>query len=52
MLSICGVYWNVFLLFSRDDTPHVPDEKLGDETVLEIIKKLTNLIRHVFPGTK
>ncbi|KAM3829827.1 acid sphingomyelinase-like phosphodiesterase 3b isoform 2-T2 [Vipera latastei] len=36
----------------RDDTPHVPDEKLGDETVLEIIKKLTNLIRQVFPDTQ
>ncbi|KAM6428755.1 acid sphingomyelinase-like phosphodiesterase 3b [Liasis olivaceus] len=41
-----------FILWTGDDTPHVPDEKLGDETVLEIIEKLTNLIRDVFPDTQ
>ncbi|XP_008120933.2 acid sphingomyelinase-like phosphodiesterase 3b isoform X2 [Anolis carolinensis] len=41
-----------FILWTGDDTPHVPDEKLGEESVLGIIKKLTNLIKHVFPGTQ
>ncbi|EPY89180.1 acid sphingomyelinase-like phosphodiesterase 3b precursor [Camelus ferus] len=37
-------------LFFSDDTPHVPDEKLGEEAVLEIVARLTELIREVFPG--
>uniref|UniRef100_H9GPH0 Acid sphingomyelinase-like phosphodiesterase n=1 Tax=Anolis carolinensis TaxID=28377 RepID=H9GPH0_ANOCA len=41
-----------FILWTGDDTPHVPDEKLGEESVLWIIEKLTNLIKHVFPGTQ
>ncbi|XP_061452609.1 acid sphingomyelinase-like phosphodiesterase 3b [Rhineura floridana] len=41
-----------FILWTGDDTPHVPDEKLGEDTVLEIIGKLTNLIKQVFPETQ
>ncbi|XP_032084316.1 acid sphingomyelinase-like phosphodiesterase 3b [Thamnophis elegans] len=41
-----------FILWTGDDTPHVPDEKLGEKIVLEIIEKLTNLIRDVFPDTQ
>ncbi|XP_038613908.1 acid sphingomyelinase-like phosphodiesterase 3b [Tachyglossus aculeatus] len=41
-----------FILWTGDDTPHVPDEKLGEEAVLKIVENLTNLIREVFPGTK
>uniref|UniRef100_A0A8D0B2A7 Sphingomyelin phosphodiesterase acid like 3B n=1 Tax=Salvator merianae TaxID=96440 RepID=A0A8D0B2A7_SALMN len=39
-----------FILWTGDDTPHVPNERLGEEVVLEIIGNLTNLIKHVFPG--
>ncbi|NXJ85061.1 ASM3B phosphodiesterase, partial [Trogon melanurus] len=35
-----------------DDTPHVPNEKLGEEKVLHIIENLTSLIKDTFPGTK
>ncbi|NWW74389.1 ASM3B phosphodiesterase, partial [Climacteris rufus] len=35
-----------------DDTPHVPDEQLGEEKVLHIIANLTSLIKETFPGTK
>ncbi|KFW97060.1 Acid sphingomyelinase-like phosphodiesterase 3b, partial [Phalacrocorax carbo] len=35
-----------------DDTPHVPNEKLGEEKVLYIIKNLTTLIKEAFPDTK
>ncbi|XP_063810636.1 acid sphingomyelinase-like phosphodiesterase 3b isoform X2 [Pseudophryne corroboree] len=38
--------------FCRDDTPHVPNEQLGEKAVLEIVEWLTNLIMHVFPTTK
>ncbi|XP_044290900.1 acid sphingomyelinase-like phosphodiesterase 3b isoform X2 [Varanus komodoensis] len=41
-----------FILWTGDDTPHVPNEKLGEEAVLEIIEKLTNLIKRVFPDTQ
>ncbi|EMP29936.1 Acid sphingomyelinase-like phosphodiesterase 3b [Chelonia mydas] len=39
-----------FILWTGDDTPHVPNEKLGEEVVLEIIANLTALIKQVFPG--
>uniref|UniRef100_A0A2K5Q8J9 Sphingomyelin phosphodiesterase acid like 3B n=1 Tax=Cebus imitator TaxID=2715852 RepID=A0A2K5Q8J9_CEBIM len=39
-----------FILWTGDDTPHVPDEKLGEAAVLEIVERLTKLIREVFPG--
>ncbi|CAM5168384.1 unnamed protein product [Eretmochelys imbricata] len=41
-----------FILWTGDDTPHVPNEKLGEEAVLEIIANLTALIKRAFPGTK
>ncbi|KAF2984855.1 hypothetical protein EK904_003100 [Melospiza melodia maxima] len=37
---------------SIDDTPHVPNEQLGEEKVLHIIANLTSLITETFPGTK
>uniref|UniRef100_A0A2K5Q8F0 Acid sphingomyelinase-like phosphodiesterase 3b n=1 Tax=Cebus imitator TaxID=2715852 RepID=A0A2K5Q8F0_CEBIM len=40
-----------FILWTGDDTPHVPDEKLGEAAVLEIVERLTKLIREVFPDT-
>ncbi|KAM4871807.1 acid sphingomyelinase-like phosphodiesterase 3b [Thomomys bottae] len=41
-----------FILWTGDDTPHVPNESLGEEAVLEIVRRLTTLIREVFPNTK
>ncbi|XP_074411838.1 acid sphingomyelinase-like phosphodiesterase 3b isoform X1 [Zonotrichia albicollis] len=41
-----------FVLWTGDDTPHVPNEQLGEEKVLHIIANLTSLIRETFPGTK
>ncbi|KAJ6663536.1 hypothetical protein lerEdw1_009615 [Lerista edwardsae] len=41
-----------FILWTGDDTPHVPDEKLSEELVLVIIRQLTTLIQQVFPGTQ
>ncbi|XP_067867711.1 acid sphingomyelinase-like phosphodiesterase 3b isoform X2 [Heterodontus francisci] len=41
-----------FILWTGDDTPHVADEKLGEDAVLWIIGNLTHLIQEVFPGTK
>ncbi|XP_063810634.1 acid sphingomyelinase-like phosphodiesterase 3b isoform X1 [Pseudophryne corroboree] len=41
-----------FILWTGDDTPHVPNEQLGEKAVLEIVEWLTNLIMHVFPTTK
>jgi hypothetical protein len=38
------------VVFFSDDTPHVADERLGEAAVLEIVERLTNLIREVFPG--
>ncbi|KFQ21922.1 Acid sphingomyelinase-like phosphodiesterase 3b, partial [Merops nubicus] len=35
-----------------DDTPHVPNEKLGEEKVLYIIENLTSLIQETFPDTR
>ncbi|NWQ67717.1 ASM3B phosphodiesterase, partial [Neopipo cinnamomea] len=41
-----------FVLWTGDDTPHVPSEQLGEEKVLHIIANLTSLIKETFPGTK
>uniref|UniRef100_A0A2K6DEU1 Acid sphingomyelinase-like phosphodiesterase n=1 Tax=Macaca nemestrina TaxID=9545 RepID=A0A2K6DEU1_MACNE len=41
-----------FILWTGDDMPHVPDEKLGEPAVLEIVECLTQLIREVFLDTK
>ncbi|XP_032375475.1 acid sphingomyelinase-like phosphodiesterase 3b isoform X1 [Etheostoma spectabile] len=41
-----------FILWTGDETPHVPDEDLGEEAVLHIISSLTHIINQVFPNTK
>ncbi|KAJ8340866.1 hypothetical protein SKAU_G00331570 [Synaphobranchus kaupii] len=41
-----------FIVWTGDDTPHVPNERLGEEAVLSIIGKLTHIIKLVFPDTK
>ncbi|XP_077431556.1 acid sphingomyelinase-like phosphodiesterase 3b [Vanacampus margaritifer] len=41
-----------FIVWTGDDTPHVPDQNLGKETVLRIIGNLTDIIKEVFPTTK
>nr|KAF6380400.1 sphingomyelin phosphodiesterase acid like 3B [Myotis myotis] len=41
-----------FIFWTGDDTPHVPNERLGEAAVLKIVGRLTNLIREVFPDTK
>lgn len=41
--------WNT-PFFDRDDTPHVPNEDLGERAVLDIIGNLTQIINQVFPG--
>ncbi|XP_076993636.1 acid sphingomyelinase-like phosphodiesterase 3b [Tamandua tetradactyla] len=41
-----------FILWTGDDTPHVPNERLGEAAVLGIVERLTKLIREVFPDTK
>ncbi|XP_070260600.1 acid sphingomyelinase-like phosphodiesterase 3b isoform X1 [Myotis yumanensis] len=41
-----------FIFWTGDDTPHVPNERLGEAAVLKIVERLTNLIREVFPDTK
>ncbi|KAL6109768.1 smpdl3b [Pungitius sinensis] len=41
-----------FIVWTGDDTPHVPNEDLGEEAVLHIISNLTNIINQLFPNTK
>ncbi|XP_020365048.1 acid sphingomyelinase-like phosphodiesterase 3b [Oncorhynchus kisutch] len=41
-----------FIVWTGDDTPHVPNEDLGEEEVLSIISNLTHIIKLVFPSTK
>ncbi|XP_069827684.1 acid sphingomyelinase-like phosphodiesterase 3b [Dendropsophus ebraccatus] len=41
-----------FILWTGDDTPHVPNEKLGEKAVLDIVEWLTTRIVEVFPTTK
>ncbi|XP_041096408.1 acid sphingomyelinase-like phosphodiesterase 3b [Polyodon spathula] len=41
-----------FILWTGDDTPHVPNEELGEEKVLDIIANLTHILQEVFPDTK
>ncbi|XP_047454340.1 acid sphingomyelinase-like phosphodiesterase 3b [Mugil cephalus] len=41
-----------FIVWTGDDTPHVPNEDLGEEAVLSIVGNLTHIIKAVFPGTK
>lgn len=37
-------------LLHRDDTPHVPNEDLGEEKVVGIIANLTHIIKTLFPS--
>ncbi|KAM4567779.1 acid sphingomyelinase-like phosphodiesterase 3b [Fundulus diaphanus] len=41
-----------FIVWTGDDTPHVPNEDLGEEAVINIIGNLTEIITMVFPHTK
>ncbi|KAI2655756.1 Acid sphingomyelinase-like phosphodiesterase 3b [Labeo rohita] len=41
-----------FIIWTGDDTPHVPNEQLGVEPVLRIIGNLTHIIKTTFPKTK
>ncbi|KAK7887270.1 hypothetical protein WMY93_026891 [Mugilogobius chulae] len=41
-----------FIIWTGDDTPHVPNDQLGEEAVLGIINNLTYIINKVFPNTK
>ncbi|XP_043300643.1 acid sphingomyelinase-like phosphodiesterase 3b isoform X1 [Cervus canadensis] len=41
-----------FILWTGDDTPHVPNERLSEVAVLQIVEQLTQLIREAFPDTK
>lgn len=41
-----------FIVWTGDDTPHVPNEDLGEDAVLHIISNLTHIIHQVFPATK
>lgn len=41
-----------FIVWTGDDTPHVPNEDLGEKSVLQIIGNLTAIIKLVFPSTK
>ncbi|XP_051263706.1 acid sphingomyelinase-like phosphodiesterase 3b [Dicentrarchus labrax] len=41
-----------FIVWTGDDTPHVPNEDLGEVAVLNIIRNLTHIITQVFPDTK
>ncbi|KAM4601480.1 acid sphingomyelinase-like phosphodiesterase 3b [Polymixia lowei] len=41
-----------FIVWTGDDTPHVPNEDMKEQKVIEIISTLTNAIKNVFPGTK
>lgn len=41
-----------FIVWTGDDTPHVPNEDLGEEAVVNIIRNLTQIIKEVFPNTK
>ncbi|CAH1253575.1 SMPDL3B [Branchiostoma lanceolatum] len=38
-----------FILWTGDDTPHVPNEELGQQVVINIIGNLTSLLKEVFP---
>lgn len=40
---------STLFFFLSDDTPHVPNEDLGEQAVLTIISNLTYIIHQVFP---
>uniref|UniRef100_A0A665TG96 Sphingomyelin phosphodiesterase acid like 3B n=1 Tax=Echeneis naucrates TaxID=173247 RepID=A0A665TG96_ECHNA len=39
-----------FIVWTGDDTPHIPNEDLGENAVLSIVGNLTHIIQQVFPG--
>ncbi|KAJ8405103.1 hypothetical protein AAFF_G00330240 [Aldrovandia affinis] len=41
-----------FILWTGDNTHHVPNEQLSEEAVIRIIGNLTEIIKQVFPDTK
>ncbi|XP_039973142.1 acid sphingomyelinase-like phosphodiesterase 3b isoform X2 [Xiphias gladius] len=41
-----------FIVWTGDDTPHIPNESLTEDEVLHIISNLTQIIKQVFPKTK
>ncbi|XP_043560025.1 acid sphingomyelinase-like phosphodiesterase 3b [Chiloscyllium plagiosum] len=41
-----------FIIWTGDDTPHIPNEQLSEEAVLRIIGNVSQLIQQVFPDTK
>ncbi|KAM9723193.1 acid sphingomyelinase-like phosphodiesterase 3b [Menidia menidia] len=41
-----------FIVWTGDDTPHVPNEDLGEEAVVNIVGNLSHLLTEVFPDTK
>uniref|UniRef100_UPI0037E7C18B acid sphingomyelinase-like phosphodiesterase 3b n=1 Tax=Semicossyphus pulcher TaxID=241346 RepID=UPI0037E7C18B len=41
-----------FIVWTGDDTPHIPNGDLGEEAVLNIIGNLTQILNQVFPTTK
>ncbi|XP_053288213.1 acid sphingomyelinase-like phosphodiesterase 3b isoform X1 [Pleuronectes platessa] len=41
-----------FIVWTGDNTPHVPDKDMGEERVLYIMNNLTHIIKQVFPHTK
>nr|XP_006821102.1 PREDICTED: acid sphingomyelinase-like phosphodiesterase 3b-like [Saccoglossus kowalevskii] len=40
-----------FIIWTGDDTPHVPNENLNTDKVLDMIWNLTSLLMEVFPDT-
>nr|XP_019948311.1 PREDICTED: acid sphingomyelinase-like phosphodiesterase 3b isoform X1 [Paralichthys olivaceus] len=41
-----------FIVWTGDNTPHVPNKYLDEKKVLHIISRLTHIIKQVFPHTK
>ncbi|XP_061573231.1 acid sphingomyelinase-like phosphodiesterase 3b [Cololabis saira] len=41
-----------FIVWTGDDTPHVPNEDLGEDAVVNMVSNLTQIITEVFPFTK
>ncbi|XP_002737983.1 acid sphingomyelinase-like phosphodiesterase 3b [Saccoglossus kowalevskii] len=40
-----------FIIWTGDDTPHVPDDNLSTDKVIDIITNVTTLLSETFPGT-
>ncbi|GCB75577.1 hypothetical protein scyTo_0015344 [Scyliorhinus torazame] len=41
-----------FIIWTGDDTPHIPNEKLSEEAVLRMVGNVSQLIQQAFPDTK